>query len=540
MINIFALSGFLNGIFGVVFGTFVFLSKPRKLANRTFGLMSLSLAVWSFSYGLWLLSTDRALALFWVHCLSLGSTFIPITFLHWVLATLNLQQRRRGIIIGGYALSVILSLFSFSSLYIKSIEPKLSFFWWPQPGILYTAYIFLVYLGVIAYALFELLKAYRNLRGYPREQIKYILLAIVVGFGGGATNFPLWYGIPLPPYGNFLVFLYPLLLSYAILRYRLMNIKIVIAELFVGLIVILLFINFIISKAISEYLWEGAILVAFVIFGFLLIKSVMREIKQKEQINQYAQDLAKANSELKIAYSKLQVLDKTKSDFISIASHQLRTPLTAIKGYVSMFLEGDYGKLNGKAKKSMENIFQANERLIGLVNSLLDLSRIEAGKIKLEPSKVNLKTMLESMVVDFSSRIANKKIKIIFESQPANIPAVQADEKKIREVFSNLIDNAIKYTNEGLIKVELKAIHPYLRVVVADTGIGMAQEEINGLFNSFSRGREGKSMWVEGAGLGLYVAKKFIEMHHGRIWAESEGKGKGSKFIIELPITQTT
>ncbi len=249
-----------------------------------------------------------------------------------------------------------------------------------------------------------------------------------------------------------------------------------------------------------------------------------------------SKQIEEQSEQLKEALSELQKIDETKSDFISIASHQLRTPLTAIKGYVSMFLEGDYGRLGGKAKKSMENIFTANERLIGLVNSLLDISRIEAGKVKLEPSKVDLKRMLENMVADFSSRIANKKIKIIFESQPANIPAIQADEKKIREVFSNLVDNAIKYTKEGSIKVELKIIHPYLRVAITDTGIGMAQEEINGLFHSFSRGKEGKSMWVEGAGLGLYVAKKFMEMHRGRIWAESEGRGKGSKFIIELPI----
>ncbi|MDD4989806.1 MAG: ATP-binding protein [Candidatus Pacebacteria bacterium] len=339
-------------------------------------------------------------------------------------------------------------------------------------------------------------------------------------------------------YGLFGMPFFMAFLVYLIVQYKAFNIKLIGSQALVFALVILTGSQFFFVQNQTNKILTAITLGLATFFGLLLVKGVVREIKQKEQLNQFVKDLANANNELEIAYSKLETLDKTKSDFISIASHQLRTPLTAIKGYVSMFLEGDYGKLNGKAKKSMGNIFQANERLIGLVNSLLDLSRIEAGKIKLEPSKVDLKTMLENMVADFSSRIANRKIKLIFESQPANIPAIQADEKKIREVFSNLIDNAIKYTKEGSIKVELKAIHPYLRITIADTGIGMAPEEINGLFHSFSRGKEGKTMWVEGAGLGLYVAKKFVEMHRGRIWAESPGKGKGSKFIVELPISQ--
>jgi hypothetical protein len=228
--NPLALSGFINGISGAIFGGLVFFKNPKRLINKTFGLMTLSLVVWSFSYGFWLLSKEKQLALFWVRLLSLGSTFIPITFLHWILALLNLQKRRKTILIIGYIFTFFLASFSFSSFYIKNIKPQLFFPWWPEPGPLYHVYLIFGYLGMVGYACYELLKVYTTSRGHVHEQIKYILLAIGIGFGGGATNFPLWYNISFPPYGNFLVFLYPFILAYAIARYRLMNIQFVLGR----------------------------------------------------------------------------------------------------------------------------------------------------------------------------------------------------------------------------------------------------------------------------------------------------------------------
>lgn len=225
--NIFALFGFINGISGVIFGLLVYSKNPKNLVNRIFGLMSLSLAVWAFSYGFWFLSQEKEIALFWTRLLSLGSTFIPITFFHWILALLNLKKKRKTIIITGYIFTFVLALFSFSSLYVKTVTPKLSFLWWPEPGILYNLYFIGGYLGIVGYACYELLRNYKISTGRLHEQIKYIFLAIGIGFGGGATNFFLWYDIPIPPYGNFLVFLYPFILSYAIVKYRLMDIRVV-------------------------------------------------------------------------------------------------------------------------------------------------------------------------------------------------------------------------------------------------------------------------------------------------------------------------
>ena len=444
MANIFALSGFINGVSAVIFGLLVYLKNPKQLINKTFGLITLAVAIWAFGYGFWLSTDNKELALFWTRILSIGSTFIPIFFLHWIFAFLNLQKKKELILIFGYILTLILLSFVFTPFYVKDVVPRLSFPWWPEPGIVYNFYLILGYLGMVGYGGYELIKTYSKAKGDFKKQIQYVLLAMIVGFGGGATNFPLWYGIPLPPYGNFLVFLYPLIFSFAILRYHLFEIRVILTELLVVAMGVILLVLPFLMPGITLRVLTIAIFILFGIFSYLLIRSTYQEIRRRE--------------ELQKAYAELKKLDVAKSEFISITSHQLRTPLTAIKGYLSMILEGIYGKISEKTKRPMENVYQSNERLIKLVNDILNVTRIEAGR--------------------------NEKLKI----------------------------------------------------EVADTGAGLTKYELSKMFESFSRGAAGTRLYTEGVGLGLYIARRLIELHHGKIWAKSPGPGKGSTFYIELPI----
>ncbi|MDD5433121.1 MAG: HAMP domain-containing sensor histidine kinase [Candidatus Pacebacteria bacterium] len=267
---------------------------------------------------------------------------------------------------------------------------------------------------------------------------------------------------------------------------------------------------------------------------------MVKEIKQRERIDQYAKDLSLANTSLQNAYAKLKTLDKAKSEFVSIASHQLRTPLTAIKGYISMMIEGDYGKLSKAAMQSMKNVYLANERLVKLVNSLLDMSRIEAGRITLDFTPVKIDELIAGILRELRQEAENKKLKLRLVKDQIKLPKIEADATKLRDALMNLVDNAIKYTNKGevLVKIKYKSFEGDVEITVQDTGEGMTKEEIDKLFQSFSRADSGRKNWAEGSGLGLYVAKKFVEMHHGQIKAESPGKGQGSRFIVELPISQ--
>ncbi len=319
-------------------------------------------------------------------------------------------------------------------------------------------------------------------------------------------------------------------ISYAIVVYQLFEIKVVLTSLFVTLIAGLLLFNAISSTTSFEYLWKGLLFVAFLILGYLLIKSVWREIRQRERMEEMAVELREANI-------KLKKLDKAKSEFISIASHQLRTPLSAIKGYLSMILEGSYGKISKKIEKPVANVFKASNQLNQLVNTLLNVSRIEAGKIKLDAKKTSIKELFQSIIEEFKITAQEKGLYLKL-SIPASLPLVLLDKQKINQVIMNILDNAIKYTKIGGISIVAKEKEGKKRILIeiADTGLGMDKGQTKKIFEKFSRGTAGEISWSSGAGLGLFIAKKFTELHHGKIWAGSEGTNKGSTFCIELPI----
>jgi len=232
---------------------------------------------------------------------------------------------------------------------------------------------------------------------------------------------------------------------------------------------------------------------------------------------------------------EIEKISQAKTEFISITSHQLRTPLSAIKGYLSMILEGSYGQLPEKVKEKMENVFQSNERLIKLVNDILNVSKIEAGEIEMNWERVDLREIIKEVINELSIKAKEKNLYLNFE-EPKEVPKVLLDSEKIRQVILNLIDNAIRYTQEGGVNVKLQMSKGKLQIVIADTGEGLTKEEKEKLFKRFSRGTAGTKFWTEGAGLGLYIVRRFVEMHNGKIWAESEGRGKGSTFFVELPI----
>ncbi len=247
-------------------------------------------------------------------------------------------------------------------------------------------------------------------------------------------------------------------------------------------------------------------------------------------------EISSKNIELEDANTHLKRLDEAKSEFLSIASHQLRTPLTGIKGYLSMLVEGDYGKIPDKINDILKQVFEASNRMARLVDVFLNVSRIEAGKLKLELNGFDLGELVLRSVKDLEITANERGLKLSFEKID-NVFIVKADADKIKDVLLNLIDNAIKYTKKGSISVKLSKKDSQALVEVSDTGVGLEEEDIDKLFNKFSRGQDSAKINTGGSGLGLYVAKKVIDAHGGKIWVESLGKEKGSKFSFTLPLS---
>lgn len=728
--NIFAISALINAITSLTLGLFVFFKIKRNETNKTFILLSIAVFVWSIFYFLWQNSTDYNSALLYTKLLSIGSTFVPIFYLHWVLSFLGIKGKEKNIFLSlGYTLTFIFLLFAFSPLYIKNVEKVLVFDFWPKAGPLYTIYILFSYAGLVGYGLISLVREYFNSTGLRRYQIKYVIIGTIIGFLGGATNFFLWYDIKILPFGNIVISLYVFILFYAMIRYRLMDVRVVVRKIliyftvsaftygvfyfliwmysrffgglftavsyFVGVFVAPIFVGtfYVLDRKIKDFsnrylfvslynyqetinkltnnlnnyidlekivnlivdtikqtmqldraniflgniynnpteyqvfkiknqkendypsfskkdilikylsknqkvlvkdelmiLYNNSIdekekkelftlndymekidislclplivnksLIGVIILGSkisgdpytkedlellnILSKQASVSIenacqyKQIQEFGKTLQDRVDAQTiDIKRKNEELKKLLEARTEFLSIASHQLRTPLAAIRGYTSMLKSGDYGDFSEEARKSIDYVYDSSVRMIDLVNNLLNVNRLERGTIKLDMKEVSMDEIIKECIEDVKFIAESKNLSVQYFKKE-DLPLIVGDYEKIKNAISNIVNNGVLYTLKGGVEIKT-SITPekQIKIEIKDTGIGIEKEDLDKMFKSFSRGKAGTQLYTQGTGLGLYVAKNFIEMHKGTINVYSKGKNKGSVFTIVLPI----
>lgn len=254
------------------------------------------------------------------------------------------------------------------------------------------------------------------------------------------------------------------------------------------------------------------------------------------QFNITLQDkVNQATARLRTANKHLKDLDQAKDEFISMASHQLRTPLTTIKGYISMLQEGDAGKVTKEQNEFLNYAYDGSERMVGLISDLLNVSRMNSGKFMIDRTDVDPVAMVGDEVRQLMSHADAKKLKLIWNAPKEKIPHVQLDENKTRQVIMNFIDNAIYYTREGSVTVSLAQKGDNIELRVTDTGIGVPKDAQDKLFGKFFRAGNAQQIRPDGTGLGLYLAKRVVEDQGGSTIFEST-EGKGSTFGFLLPI----
>ena len=246
--------------------------------------------------------------------------------------------------------------------------------------------------------------------------------------------------------------------------------------------------------------------------------------------------LRQTNAQLEVANKHLQELDRAKSEFVSIASHQLRTPMTGIKGYLSMMTQGDFGKMKPEHTELLKKLLGESERMIRLINQFLNVSKIEAGKFTYQKDTVQLETLIKREVEEVTKIAKDKGLKLVFDLPAKPLPVIIADADKLQDVILNLVDNAIKYTAKGNVTIGAEPVDGHIHFWVKDTGIGIKPTDATELFSKFVRGTGIAQIHPDGSGLGLFIAKSIIDAHGGRIWAESAGEGKGSTFQFVLPL----
>ncbi len=245
-------------------------------------------------------------------------------------------------------------------------------------------------------------------------------------------------------------------------------------------------------------------------------------------------EISEATAELRVANENLQRLDKAKDEFISIASHQLRAPLTAIRGFISLAQDDEKGNRTAVKQECLEMAAHSAERLLYLVDDMLTISNI-GENLKINIMEFPLEEVIQQIIKEEKPRAMEKGISLFYKEPKRLIPLVKGDPDKIRNALLNIVDNAINYTEKGEVSVEVLKEDGEIMVSIRDTGIGIAEKDLPKLFSRFARGDRAQSMIADGSGLGLYIAKKIIEAHHGQIWVKSK-EGKGSTFAFTLPL----
>lgn len=403
------------------------------------------------------------------------------------------------------------------------------------PGI----YLFIiVVVGLILASIFLMIRKYIQARDFERLQFKFLLIGAIITFALLITfNLilpALFLNVRFIPLGAIFIFPFIASTAYAIFKHHLLNVKVIATEILAFLLAVVTFSEIILSQSLAETLFRVGEFILVSIISTFLIQSVIREVEQREQLELLNKQIADKNAQL-------EDLSRFKSQLLSLASHQIKSPLAAIKGFVSLIADGSYGPIGDPVKETLKKVQTSADDLINLINTLLDVRKVEEGKMEYKFERTDLTKMVGDVVDLLKPLAEQKKLEFSFVS-PGHEVWVNVDPAKFKQVIQNLTDNAIKYTPSGFVHVKLEEITSTTGgagikqavVSVTDSGLGVPAELLPHLFEEFIRDERVKKE-IRGTGLGLYIARKIAEAHGGTMGAESAGEGKGSTFKVSIP-----
>jgi signal transduction histidine kinase len=521
--------------FEILLGAVVLGSNHRSARNRYFFMASLATAFWALSgYFVYYPPVEG----FLTQIARFNFSFVAIWLFSVYMFIRNFPEEQKttstvDVLI--VMLGIIFSAVSAFTPHVVSDIRKLSTHLNWEFGFLESPfYIYAVFVAIAIFAL--LVHKLINTEHKNRPRVSLIIFGgIVVVVLNGVFNIILPYLYPnlnLYWVGDYSYLIFLAFTAYAIVRHQLFDIKVVATEAIVVFLSLFLFIQIFTSSNATEQAVSAIIWLVATYGGWLLIKSVKREIEQREQIEKLAKNLGEANEELK-------VLDKAKDDFLSMASHELNTPIAAIEGYLSMIIDEGIGeKLGATTKKYLEQVYFSAKRLASLVSDLLNVSRIESGRIHLVYSEGQIEDTIEQAIAEIKPEVDKFKHNLIFHKPKSAMPKTYYDIPRITEVVINIIGNAAKYTPEGgKVDVSVEKNEDNIKVSIADNGKGIPSDKKDKVFDKFTQADILKDE-VKGTGLGLYIVKNFIEMHKGKVWFDSV-VGKGTTFYFTIPILKT-
>lgn len=519
----------LSAFITTLVACFLFLVGSRERTARAFGYGSAMIAFWAWFGFFYQITPDPVLARSLRIISLIGNALFPMFFVRF--AFLYLQQKRAlqrferyfseayiglGVVfIAIFIFDIFATQFIVSEL-VSSGTTTLA----PQrgPGMLWFLVYFLV--SVPTY-LYVMARAIAIDSGKARRADIILFSSMALASLIGSAGFAPWFGIAIPALAILRALSVPLFAlgaAYAISNYQLFSIRVATANFFVFGIWTFIFLRILLNESLQAAMPDIVLLVALIPLGILLIRSLMREIEDRLEIERINRERA---------------IDRAKTEFISIAAHQLRTPLSGIRWTFDLLLGGEMGTLAPKQLEIVQQGAKRSENMVRVVHDLLSTERAAEGAFKIARTKTDLNNVVKETASMFMGTAETRGLRIEV-SVPKETVTADIDEEQISNALSNLIDNAVKYTVKGSVRVALEDAGGSACISVKDSGIGMSDEDQSHLFEKFHRSKEAAKLFTDGSGLGLYIVKSIVEAHGGRIDVHS-AQGEGTTFKMCLP-----
>ena len=564
-----------TAVIALALGLFIILKNRKDMASILLFVVALLFSIWSFlDLILWTNNDSRIIMFSW-GIIRIVEALIPVFVLYFSYWLIKQKEPPYLAKLFFAALIVPILIFiptihfqGFDLSICEPIEgPTLKYLYFLEPFVFVSLFYFLIR---------EILKE----KGHDRRKIILISfgsLFFLLSFLGTNIIGSMTLDWKTLQYGMFGMPVFIGFLGYLIIRYQAFNIKVIAAQFLTVAVWLAVFSQFFIMQERSNQILTGITLVLVTYFGWMLFKAMSEEVKVSEELTLMSRKLAGINE-------KLKELDHAKSEFISIASHQLRTPLTSVKGFTSLILDNTIGRIAPKQRKAVEKIYVNNEKLVMLVEDMLNASRLEAGRLEYELEEFDVTSIVAGTVDALKLYTKSKNLYLKFKKPEEKLTAL-VDQRKVAEIVANLIDNATKYTQKGGVTVTVEKFQReqrigkaentsttnghWARVSVTDTGIGMAEKELESIFEKFKSGMatemskpddkstrnsqppadepgadngdikaDYSTQSAGGTGLAVYISRQMAQAMGGKLYAESPGKNKGSTFILELPLVK--
>lgn len=507
-------------------------SNSRNKLNELYFVNIVTIVGWLLTILFYRLSSDATILL-WTKLLYVSATFIASNFLYFTyifpIGSAKVSIIKKILIFLPNIFIVALTLFGdqiIKNAHVSLVGENLIEF-----GSLYFIYVIyiLFYFDLAFIRLYKKGKAATD--PTEKRQIMYLFIGYMSsGIVSFATNLLLpWFGyFTLNWLGQVSTLLMAISATYAIVRHHLFSAKVIATELITFALWIILLARLLISETLADRITSGATFVTVFFAGLFLIRSVIKEVAQREKIEKLATDLEKAN-ENQIA-------------LIHFITHQVKGFFTKSRDIFSLLLEGDAGDISDDVKKYVRLGFESDTKGVAMVQDMLTAANVKSGVVTYSVEPFDLQTLISALAIEYKSMAEGKGLTLTFVAQEGGY-RVSGDQEQLRQVFKNVIENSIKYTPTGTVAIELTRsgaktadkLDDKVVFSVKDTGVGISPEDKKLLFTQGGRGKDSTKVNVDSTGYGLFIAKGIVEAHHGRIYAESEGQGKGSQFYVELP-----